>query len=75
MSHLLCPISRQPVQFCESAACFCFFSGVFFVCLFLVGGVCLYSEKICMGVGTVCMCMNALENNLFKKGFSERKSL
>lgn len=54
----------------------CFFSGVFclFV-LFLVGGVCLYSEKICMGVGTVCMCMNALENNLFKKGFSERKSL
>lgn len=22
MSHLLCPISRQPVQFCESAACF-----------------------------------------------------
>lgn len=69
MSHLLCPISRQPVQFCESAACFGFFSGFFclFV-LFLVGGVCLFSEKICMGVGTVCMCMNALENNLFKKG-------
>ena len=22
VSHLLCPISRQPVQFCESAACF-----------------------------------------------------
>lgn len=22
VSHLLCPLSRQPVQFCESAACF-----------------------------------------------------
>lgn len=28
-----------------------------------------------MGVGTVCMCMNAFESNLFKKGFSERTSL
>lgn len=59
MSHLLCPLSRQPVQFCESAACF----------LGLL--VLMYSEKrgVCacvrvraafMGVGMrqyVCVCV------------------
>lgn len=81
MSHLLCPISRQPVQFCESAACLFFSWGFFlfdfdFDFFFLWwGGCCLCSEKSYMGVGTVCLCMNAFESNLFKKGFSERTSL
>lgn len=59
MSHLLCPISRQPVQFCESAAClvfscflFCFvFSFGFFP---LVGRVLLVFRKELYGGGD-CM--------------------
>lgn len=53
VSHLLCPISRQPVQFCESAACL-FFSWVFlwfFVCLFVSFGgegvACIQRRAIC----------------------------
>lgn len=59
MSHLLCPISRQPVQFCESAACLFVFSWVF--CLFflfrffpLVGRVLLVFRKELYGGGD-CM--------------------
>lgn len=81
MSHLLCPISRQPVQFCESAACLFFF--LFFYCLFFIfifsfgwEGVACIQKRAIWGVGTVCLCMNAFESNLFKKkGFSERTSL
>lgn len=56
MSHLLCPISRQPVQFCESAACL-FFSWVFFFfCLIFdffpfVGRVLLVFRKELNGGG------------------------
>lgn len=55
---LLCPISRQPVQFCESAACF--------------WGLLVYSEKrdmcarVCVaafkgGCWCVCVCVHLYE--------------
>lgn len=45
MSHLLCPISRQPVQFCESAACFGF-----------AGVNVLKKKDMCVGV---CVCVHS----------------
>lgn len=45
VSRLLCPISRQPVQFCESAACFR-------SCL------CIWKREACVKGGCICVWMH-----------------
>lgn len=76
VSHLLCPISRQPVQFCESAACL-FFSWVFFLFLFFYfyffsfggEGVACIQKRAIWGWGLyVCVWMH-LRVIYLKKGF------
>lgn len=54
MSHLLCPTSRQPVQFCESAACF-----LSFFILEGEGVACIHNRATMWGEG-VFVCMTAL---------------